>query len=69
MTLKEDLLEQDEFWILLFIMGTALLNWPFLSMASRDALVLGYPLVLVYITIIWLAIVLSAYIFDRWASD
>ena len=69
MTLKEDLLGQDEFWILLFVLGTALLNWPFLSMASKDALILGYPSVLVYIVVLWLGIILSAYIFDRWASD
>jgi hypothetical protein len=65
----KDLVEQDEFWILLFILGGALLNWPLFSLAVGDSQVLGYPLVLVYILIVWLMIIMWAYIFERWTSD
>ncbi|MHC1632126.1 MAG: hypothetical protein ACXQT4_07580 [Methanotrichaceae archaeon] len=68
-TWRKDLLEQDELWILLFILGIFLLNWPLLSLAVGESRILGYPLVLVYISIVWLMIILFAYLFERWTSD
>ncbi len=66
---KKDLMEQDEFWILLFVLGSLLLNWPFLSLVEKGSHILGYPLVLVYILTLWIMIILGAYLFDRWSSD
>ena len=59
-----DLLGQKEFWALLFVLGWLLLNWPMLNMASGYA-VAGVPTVLIYITAVWLAIILMLYLFDR----
>ena len=66
---KEDLTEQNEFWILLFVLGSLLLNWPFLTLAEKGTQIFGYPLILVYILALWMAIILGAYLFDRWSSD
>jgi hypothetical protein len=59
-----DLLGQKEFWALLFVSGWLLLNWPMLSMAS-GYVVAGVPAVLIYITAVWLAIILVLYLFDQ----
>ena len=66
---REELLEQEEFWVLLFVLGGVLLNWPLLSLAAGKVRVLGYPLMLVYVLAVWLTIILWAYLFERWSSD
>ncbi|NTV28175.1 MAG: hypothetical protein HGA93_05805 [Methanothrix sp.] len=64
----DDLLDQKEFWALLFVLGWLLLNWPLLSLASGHA-VAGVPAVLIYITAVWLAIILMLYLFDLRAQE
>ena len=63
-----DLLGQKEFWAFLFVLGWLLLNWPMLTLADGFAL-MGVPAILLYITTVWLAIVLMLYLFDRRNSD
>lgn len=61
----KDLLWQDETLVFLFLMGVALLNWPLLSLTAGTGRVLGYPLILIYLALVWLMIIVFAYIFDR----
>lgn len=61
----KDLLEQDETWVFLFLMGVALLNWPLLSLAAGKENILGYPSILIYLALVWLLIILIAYLLDR----
>lgn len=69
MTLSRgDLLKQDELWILLFVLGIVLLNWPFLSLV-KTSIVFGYPLILIYLAGIWLAIIFVVYFFEREVAD
>ena len=63
-----DLLGQKEFWALLFVLGWMLLNWPLLTLANGFA-VMGVPAVLIYITAVWLIIILMLHLFDRRNSD
>jgi len=63
-----DLLSQKEFWAFLFVLGWLLLNWPMLTLADGFA-VMGVPLILLYITAVWLIIILMLYLFDRRDSD
>ena len=63
-----DLLGQKEFWAFLFVLGWLLLNWPMLTLAEGLAL-MGVPAILLYITMVWLAIILMLYLFDRRNSD
>ncbi|HII05900.1 MAG TPA: hypothetical protein HA349_00865 [Methanotrichaceae archaeon] len=62
-------MEQDEFWILLFILGSVLLNWPVLSLATGGGGPLGHFTIIVYLVAVWLMIILFAYLFDRWTSN
>jgi hypothetical protein len=64
----QDLLGQKEFWALLFVLGWLLLNWPMLTLANGNALN-GIPAILIYITAVWLAIILMLYLFDRRNAD
>jgi TRAP-type C4-dicarboxylate transport system permease small subunit len=59
-----DLLSQNEFWVFLFVLGWVLLNWPMVTLTIGYS-VMGIPLILVYITLIWLAIIMVLYLFDR----
>ncbi len=70
MTLSiKDLFRQDETWVFLFLIGVALLNWPLLSLAAGTTLVFGYPSILLYLALVWLLIILFAYLFDRRGSS
>ncbi len=64
----QDLLGQKEFWAFLFVLGWLLLNWPMLTLADGFAL-MGMPAILIYITTVWLVIILMLYLFDRRNSD
>lgn len=64
----KDLLWQNEFWAFLFIIGAVLLNWPMLTIVAGKN-ILGVPAILVYVTAIWLLIILITYMFDRGYSD
>ncbi len=68
-TSRKDLMEQDEFWILLFILGSVLLNWPALSLVGGGDDPIGNTAVLVYIISVWLSIILFAFLFERWTSN
>jgi len=58
-----DLLVQNEFWVLVFVLGWISLNWPMLTLAA-NATIMGVPAILVYICAIWLMIILALFIFD-----
>jgi len=64
----QDLLSQKEFWAFLFVLGWLLFNWPMLTMTEGYA-VMGIPAILLYITAVWVAIILLLYLFDRRNSD
>lgn len=59
------LLSQDEFWVFLFVLGAALLNWPILSLAADKPLLFGFLPILIYIATVWLLLIFMAYLFDK----
>jgi hypothetical protein len=65
----KELFSQDEFWILLSALGAVLLNWPMLSLAAGHFTLLGIPTILVYITAIWVLLIIILYIFERGNQD
>ena len=60
----KDLLGQDEFWALVFVWGVVLFNWPLLALAA-GVTVMGMPAIFIYLTAVWLAIILLLYLSDR----
>ena len=68
MATLHELLSQKDFWILLFFLGWVLLNWPLLSL-TNDIILLGMPAILIYVSAVWLILILLMYLFDRGSSD
>lgn len=66
---RKDLMEQDELLVLLFILGSVLLNWPVLSLVAAGDEPPSCFSILVYIITVWLLIIFVAYLFDRWTSN
>lgn len=64
----KDLLNQKDFWIFLFVLGWLLLNWPLLALAD-GLVILSMPAILIYITTIWIILILLMYLFDRGNSE
>lgn len=60
----KDILWQNEFWAFLFALGWVLLNWPMLTLSVRSTL-LGVPGILVYVTAVWILVILMLCLFDR----
>lgn len=65
----KDLFRQDETRVFLFLMGVALLNWPLLSLTAGIGTVFGYPSILIYLALVWLTIIVFAYVLDRSGSS
>ena len=63
------LLSQNEFWVFLFVLGAALLNWPILSLAADKPSLFGFLPILIYIATVWLLLIFMAYLFDKGDSD
>jgi hypothetical protein len=61
----EDLLTQGEFWAMVLVLAVALLNWPFLQMASGGLSIGGFPFILVYLVAVWVMIIIVLFMFDR----
>jgi hypothetical protein len=43
--------------VTLFVLGVVLLTWPFLTIVNRPRLVLGIPLLVLYLFAVWGAII------------
>jgi hypothetical protein len=63
-SLKE-IMTHGEFWLLAFVLSSLLLNWPILDAAAKGPAIQGKPFVIVYILVVWIAIICLLYIFDR----
>lgn len=52
-----------------FVLLTALLVWPLLSIANRPALLAGMPALVVYLFAVWVAIIAILLVAARRAGD
>ena len=58
-------LQLRESWVIFFIMGIIMLNFPFLQIFNRADTVFGYPLLFLYFTLGWAVSIAVIYIFTR----
>jgi hypothetical protein len=56
-----------ELVVVSFLLFGACLVWPLLAIANRPALVLGVPLLVVYLFAAWAAMVVVGAVLARWA--
>ena len=51
-------------WLILFILGVVMLNYPFLHIFNKDILIFGIPLIILYFFIGWPVSVFVIYLFS-----
>ncbi len=56
-------------WVIFFILGIIMLNFPFIHIFNKDTTVLGFPLLILYFFIGWPTSILVVYLFTRKTDD
>lgn len=65
MTKKPNAVNLREAWVLCFILGVIMLNFPFLQIFNRDTTVFGFPTLFLYFFLGWPISILVTYFFSR----
>ena len=58
-----------EIWLIMFLLGMIMINYPFVHIFNKDVLIFGYPLTFLYFMLGWPASILVVYLFARHAPD
>ena len=53
-----------EAWVIFFVLGLVMLNFPFLHIFNKDVQVLGIPLIILYLMIGWPLSIVVVYFFS-----
>ncbi|SNB46089.1 hypothetical protein [Geobacter sp. DSM 9736] len=67
-TLKKRLLRRmclTESWVIFFILGIIMMNYPFITIFNKPFLIFDIPLLFLYFSIGWLVSILVIYFFTR----
>ena len=56
-------LQLRESWVIFFIMGIIMLNFPFLHIFNKSDTLFGFPLLFLYCTVGWAASIAVIYLF------
>ena len=54
-----------QLWLAVFVLGFALINFPFISIFDRDLMLLGFPLLYLYFFLGWLSSICVIYVYSR----
>ncbi|HJV65751.1 MAG TPA: hypothetical protein VJ550_08460 [Geomonas sp.] len=52
-------------WVICFVLGFIMMNYPFISIFNKSALPFGLPLLYLYLLIGWLFSIVIVYLFSR----
>jgi hypothetical protein len=52
-----------QLWLAVFVLGSLLINFPFISIFDRELLVLGFPLLYVYFLLGWFASICVIFVY------
>jgi hypothetical protein len=58
-----------QLWLAMFVLGSMLINFPFISIFDRNVLVLGVPLLYVYFFLGWFASICVVFVYSRLIKD
>ncbi len=58
-----------EVWVIMFLLGVIMINYPFVHIFNKDILIFNYPLLFLYFLIGWPASIVVVYFFSRYAMD
>ena len=56
-------LQLRESWVIFFIMGIIMLNFPFLHIFNKSDAIFGFPLLFIYFTVGWAVSIFVIYLF------
>ena len=54
-----------EAWVLCFILGVIMLNYPFIHIFNKDTLIFGIPTLVLYLLVGWPISILVIYLFTK----
>jgi len=61
---KKNPMHLREAWVIFFVLGLVMLNFPFLHIFNKDVQVLGVPLIVLYLLIGWPLSIVVVYLFS-----
>ena len=65
---RPDSLQFREAWLLFFILGVVMINFPFLVIFSKPLSIFGFPLLFLYFFVGWPLSIVVIYAFCRWLA-
>lgn len=54
-----------ESWVIFFILGLIMMNYPFITIFDKPAMILGFPLLYLYLQAGWLVSIFVIYLFVK----
>lgn len=64
----QNILYKKEWWVIFFILGFFLINYPIIHIFNKDFLIFGYPAFFLYLMIGWFFSIVVIFIYV-WLSD
>ncbi|MBJ6799298.1 hypothetical protein [Geomonas propionica] len=61
-------LKLKDTWVICFVLGLVMMNYPFISIFNKSSLPFGIPLLYLYLLIGWVFSIFIVYLFSRAAS-
>ena len=58
-------LQLTESWVIFFIMGIIMMNFPFMHIFNKPSTIFGFPLMFLYLFVGWAISILIIYLFTR----
>lgn len=58
-------LQLRESWIIFFILGNVMINFPFLKIFNQSTTIIGFPLLFLYLTVGWAISIGVIYLFTQ----
>jgi len=66
---REHKLPLTDAWVIWFLLGVVMINYPFLHIFNKNVLVFGIPLTLLYFFVGWPASIFVIYLFSIYLSQ
>lgn len=66
---RPDSQQLREAWLLFFILGIVMLNFPFLEIFNKTATILGIPVLFLYFFVGWPSSILVIFLFCYWIEQ
>ncbi|MCX7769637.1 MAG: hypothetical protein N2202_00985 [Proteobacteria bacterium] len=58
-------LKEKELWLILFVLGVIILNYPLITIFNQLIFIAGYPLFFIYLNLGWIISIFVIYLYSR----